>query len=93
MPYVVLIIAKAIDLCCNILAVALLIRMLFPMIDPKGEGLISGFAAFITEPLIILSEKILVLLKIDNSGPLDISVTVAYVLIILLNLLLIPILG
>lgn len=93
MPYIVLMIAKAVDFYCTILIYALLIRMLLSLFDPKGEGLILGFAAFLTEPLLILSEKLLVLLKIDNSGPFDLSTLVGYGLVMIIRALLIPLLG
>ena len=86
-------IAKAVDIYCTILIIALLARMLLSLFDPKGEGLILGFAAFLAEPLLILSEKLLVLLKIDNSGPFDISVMVGYALIMIVRAFLIPLLG
>ncbi len=86
-------IAKAVDLYCDILIIALMIRMILSLFDPNGEGLILGFAAFLTEPIIILSEKLLVLLKIDNSGPFNISVMVGYTLLMIVRAILIPFLG
>ena len=93
MPYVVLMIAKAVDLYCDILIIALMIRMILSLFDPNGEGLIIGFAAFLTEPILILSDKLLVLMKIDNSGPFNISVMVGYTLLMIVRALLIPFLG
>ena len=86
-------IAHAVDFYCDILIIALMLRMILSLFDPNGEGFILGFAAFLTEPILILSEKILVLLKIDNGGPFDISVLVGYALLMIVRALLIPFLG
>ncbi len=93
MPYVVLMIAHAVDFYCDILIIALMLRMILSLFDPNGEGVILGFTAFLTEPILILSEKILVLLKIDNSGPFDVSVLVGYALLMIVRALLIPFWG
>ena len=93
MQYVVPMIAHALDFYCNVLLYALLLRMLLSLFDPTGEGLILRFIAFLTEPLLAISEKILVLLRIDNGGPFDLSVFVGYLLLMLIRSLLIPLLG
>ncbi len=86
-------IAHALDFYCDILIIALMLRMILSLFDPEGEGVLLGFAAFLTEPILILGEKILALFKISNSGPLDMSVFAGYLLLMLIRALLIPILG
>ena len=86
-------IAHALDFYCDLLIIALMLRMIFSLFDPEGEGVLLGFAAFLTEPILILGEKILALFKISNSGPLDMSVFAGYLLLMLIRALLIPILG
>lgn len=86
-------IAKAVDIYCDILIIALMLRMILSLFDPKGEGTLLGFIAFLTEPLLILSEKLLILLKIDNGGPFDISVLVGYALLMIVRAFLSPFLG
>ena len=86
-------IAHALDFYCDILIIALMLRMILSLFDPKGEGFIIGFAAFLTEPLLILSEKLLALFKIENGGPFDISVLVGYAILMLVRAMLIPFLG
>ena len=86
-------IAKAVDIYCDILIIALMLRMILSLFDPKGEGMLLGFMAFLTEPLLILSEKLLILLKIDNGGPFDISVLVGYALLMIVRAFLSPFLG
>ncbi len=93
MQYVVPMIAHAVSFYCDILLWALLLRMILSLFDPNGEGLVLRFIAFLTEPLLILSEKILVLLKIDNGGPFDLSVLVGYALLMIVGALLTPFLG
>ena len=83
-------IARALDFYCDIILIALMIRMILSLFNPNGEGLILGFASFISQPIIILGEKVLVLLKIDNSGPFDFSVIVGYALLMIIRALLIP---
>ena len=82
--------AHAIDFCCDILIIALMVRMIFSLFDPSGEGIIHGFAAFLTEPILILGEKLLTLFRINNGGPFDLSVLVAYALLMIVRALLIP---
>ena len=86
-------IAKAVDIYCDILIIALMLRMILSLFDPKGEGMLLGFIAFLTEPLLILSEKLLILLKIDNGGPFDISVLVGYALLMIVRAFLSPFWG
>ena len=83
-------IARALDFYCDIILIALMIRMILSLFNPNGEGLILGFASFISQPILILGEKVLVLLKIDNSGPFDFSVIVGYALLMIIRALLIP---
>ena len=85
-------IAYALDFYCDVLMIAILLRMILSLFDPTGEGLILRFIAFFTAPLLILSDKILALFGIDNSGPFDISVFVGYALIMIVRALLIPLL-
>ncbi|MBE6582383.1 MAG: hypothetical protein E7648_03870 [Ruminococcaceae bacterium] len=85
MSYVVLMIAHAVDFYCDILLIALILRMILSMFDPEGEGLILGFTDFLVRPVLIISDKILALLKIGNSGPIDFSPMIAYMLILILQ--------
>ncbi|MBO5040617.1 MAG: YggT family protein [Clostridia bacterium] len=85
MSYVVLMIAHAVDFYCDILLIALILRMILSLFDPEGEGLILGFTDFLVRPVLIISDKILALLKIGNSGPIDFSPMIAYMLILILQ--------
>jgi uncharacterized protein YggT (Ycf19 family) len=85
--------AHALDIYCDILIIALMFRMIFSLFDPNGEGIILGFTAFLTEPILILGEKLLTLFKINNGGPFDLSVLVGYALLMIVRALLIPFLG
>jgi len=78
-------IAHAVDFYCDILLIALILRMILSMFDPEGEGLILGFTDFLVRPVLIISDKILALLKIGNSGPIDFSPMIAYMLILILQ--------
>ncbi len=90
LSYVVLMIAHAVDFYCNVLLIALILRMILSMFDPEGEGLILGFTDFLARPVLTISEKILALFKIGNSGPFDFSPTVAYMLVLILQALISP---
>ena len=59
--------------------------MILSLFDPEGEGLILGFTDFLVRPVLIISDKILALLKIGNSGPIDFSPMIAYMLILILQ--------
>lgn len=78
-------IAHAVDFYCDILLIALILRMILSLFDPEGEGLILGFTDFLVRPVLIISDKILALLKIGNSGPIDFSPMIAYMLILILQ--------
>ncbi len=58
-----------------------MLRMLLPIIDPEEDGFIANFTYTVTEPIIILSEKLLTLLRIENSGAFDLSMIVALAII------------
>lgn len=85
LSYVVLMIAHAVDFYCDILLIALILRMILSLFDPEGDGLILGFTDFLVRPVLIISDKILALLKIGNSGPIDFSPMIAYMLILILQ--------
>ena len=85
-------IAHAVDFYCDILLIALIIRMILSMFSPDGEGLILGFTDFLVRPVLIISDKLLALLKIGNSGPIDLSPTLGYMLVLILQALISPIL-
>ncbi len=93
MSYVVLMIAHGVDFFCLILMIALILRMWLSFFDPEGEGLILRFAAFLTEPLLILGERILVMLKFDNSGPFDFSFIISSSVLIIIRSLLTTVIG
>ena len=78
-------IAHAVDFYCDIILIALILRMILSLFDPEGEGLILGFTDFLVRPVLIISDKILALLKIGNSGPIDFSPMIAYMLILILQ--------
>ena len=85
-------IAHAVDFYCDVLLIALIIRMILSMFSPDGEGLILGFTDFLVRPVLIISDKLLALLNIGNSGPIDLSPTVGYMLVLILQALISPIL-
>lgn len=90
MSYVVLMIAHAVDFYCDILIIALMLRMILSMFDPEGEGLILRFTDFLAGPILIISDKILAFFKFNNQGPLDFAPIVGYALLMIVRAIIAP---
>ncbi len=72
------------------LELALLLRMILSITDPEEEGAVLRFTSFLTEPLLVLGERILALFSISNDGIFDWSFFTAMLLTSLLKLILGP---
>lgn len=83
-------IAHAVDFYCDILIIALMLRMILSMFDPEGEGLILRFTDFLTGPILIISDKLLAFFKFNNSGPIDFSPIVGYALLMIVRAIISP---
>ena len=69
-----------ISLLLTVYQIALIIRVLLEFFTPEAEeNTVLGFLHVITEPGLILCEKLLSLIGIKNTGPFDITVMVSLV--------------
>ena len=81
-------IAKLVDLTLGAVSLAMIVRMLLPFFTDAENSKIYQFCFFISEPFIIPFRYILVKLNVGQDSPLDISFTLAYLVLALVRLFL-----
>ncbi len=78
MEYIFEIVIRMITLLLSAFQIAIIIRVIFEFFTPDGEdNTLLNFARVLTEPGLILCDKLLSLLGIKNNGPFDITVMVS----------------
>ena len=77
-------IAAALD----ILSLAMLLRVIFSLLDRTGESKFSIFRACITEPFIIPVRFLLVKFNLLQNSPIDWSFTISYVILMVVRMML-----
>lgn len=80
MEYLFEIIIRMISLLLTAYQIALIIRILLEFFIPENEeNMLLNFLHIITEPGLILCEKLLSIVSIKNTGPIDITAMVSLI--------------
>ena len=85
---VLVVIAKIVSLLLSIVSTAMFVRAICSFIPPVTETRFFTFLLVITEPVVMPARFLLYKLNIGQQLPIDLSFTIAYFLLIFIEMLL-----
>ena len=82
------ILAKTVQICLDLVSIAMVVRMLLPIfIEPEGNRLFAA-ACFISEPFVMPVRLIMAKLNVGQNTPIDVAFMIAYFVVWLLGIML-----